>query len=204
MSKEYSKEIAEAIRHFLVEDDWHFTFEEDRGIFRFDMGLNGKLKTLRYIMDVQEDSYLVYGISPVGADSEDLEQMLEMAEFITRANYGLKDGGFEMDWRDGEIRYRIYVDCDGQLPGEKVIRNSLYYLAFTFDRYASGLVDVVFSGVDAKTAVKWCEQQADERMHRLLDNMAGKKEGEDQEEPEDGEQDEVTIWSGIPGLEEED
>lgn len=39
----YSMNIANAVTEFLNEDDWHFSFDENRGIFRFGLGLKGKL-----------------------------------------------------------------------------------------------------------------------------------------------------------------
>ena len=38
-----------------------------------------------------------------------------MAEFLTRANYGIMIGNFEMDFNDGEVRYKgalEYADGD--------------------------------------------------------------------------------------------
>src|SRR5688500_12466181 len=44
------------------------------------------------------------------------EKQREVMEYLTRANYGLSIGNFEMDLRDGEIRYKSSVDmADGEL-----------------------------------------------------------------------------------------
>lgn len=37
MRKSYSREIAEAIRNFLDGDDWHYSFDEETGLFRFNL-----------------------------------------------------------------------------------------------------------------------------------------------------------------------
>lgn len=66
--KNYSKEIASTISSFLTADNWHFSFIEDKGIFRFGVGLKGKLKKIDYLVDVKEDDYLVYAHAPLGAD----------------------------------------------------------------------------------------------------------------------------------------
>lgn len=71
----YSVNIANAIKDFLKDDDWHFFFDESCGIFRFGLGLKGKLKKLHYIVDIKEDEYLVYAISPLGADEEDAKMI---------------------------------------------------------------------------------------------------------------------------------
>ena len=102
--KNYSAEIANAIKSYLKEDDWHFSFDEETGLFRFGLSLSSKIKKINYIVDVKEDQYIVYAIAPIGADEEDKKMMATMAEFVCRANYGLKNGNFELDMRDGEVR----------------------------------------------------------------------------------------------------
>jgi hypothetical protein len=39
---------------------------------------------------------------------------LEVSHFLTRANYGLADGNFELDFEDGEVRYKtvLHVQAD--------------------------------------------------------------------------------------------
>ena len=157
MGKNYNPDIAAEINSFLEGDDWHFSFEEERGLFRFNLSIKGRMKSISYIVDVKEDEYIVYAISPISGDQDDPDMMAQLAEFITRANYGLKNGGFEMDYRDGEIRYRSYVDCDGQLPCEQVIKDSIYVVAATFSRYSDGILDVIFGGIPAKDAIRKCE-----------------------------------------------
>lgn len=157
MGEGYSEEIVEVIRSFLIDDDWKFDFDDERGIFRFGVAIESKLKNLRYFIPVREDAYTVYAISPIEADSDDKDIMKEMAEFICRANYGLRNGNFELDMSDGEIRYKTYVDCDGVIPSEEVVKGSIIIPAMMFDRYAPGLLDVMFKGATAEDAIAKCE-----------------------------------------------
>lgn len=52
--KRYSQIIANGIKSFLKEDDWHFSFDEQRGLFEFGLSLKGKLKKINYIVKVKE------------------------------------------------------------------------------------------------------------------------------------------------------
>ncbi len=156
--KEYSYEIVEAINNFLNEDDWHFSFDEERGLFRFNLSLKGKIQKVNYVIDVKDDSFIVYAISPLGANHDDPENLTAMAEFVCRANYGLRNGNFELDMRDGEVRYKCFVDCDGIIPDSAVIRNSIYMPAAMFDRYGEGIVSVIFGMATAEDAVRKCEE----------------------------------------------
>lgn len=94
--------------------------------------------------------------------------MAVMAEFICRANYGLKNGNFELDMRDGEIRYKSFVDCEGLTPTTEMVRNSIHCPAAMFDRYGDGIVDIIFGNSTAKEAVAKCEKSPEEELRALL------------------------------------
>ena len=154
----YSEDIVSEIRGFLLDDDWKFDFDEERGIFRFGVNIDGKMKHVNYFMPVRDDSYTVYAISPISGDSDDPQMMNALAEFMCRANYGLRNGNFELDMRDGEIRYKVFVDCDGVIPSREVIKGSIIIPAMMFERYSPGILDVIFKGVSAAEAIGQCEE----------------------------------------------
>lgn len=182
--RSYSMNIANAVNDFLKEDDWHFSFDETRGIFRFGLGLKGKLKKINYIVDIKDGEYLVYAISPLGADEEDAKMMANMAEFICRANYGLKMGNFELDFDDGEVRFKVHVLCKGVTPTAEMIKRSIYCPATMFDHYGSGIVDIIFNDATGKAAVEKCEKQSESEIRSILaellsdDDTATSEEGD--------------------------
>ncbi|MBR6618340.1 MAG: hypothetical protein IKL00_10785 [Oscillospiraceae bacterium] len=173
--KNYSKEIADAINNFLVQDDWHFSFDENCGIFRFNLGLKGKLKKINYVVDVKDDEYLVLATSPLGAEEENVQMMANMAEFICRANYGLKMGNFEFDYNDGEIRFKVHICCEDVIPTTSIIRRSIYCPATMFDRYSSGIVDIIFNDASGKAAVEKCEKHDESRFYSILSELLGEE-----------------------------
>lgn len=176
----YSKSIANAINNFLTEDDWHFSFDDQRGLFKFGLNLKGRIKKVSYIIDVKDDEYVVYAISPLGADEDDEKMMSTMAEFICRANYGLKNGNFELDMRDGEIRYKSFVDCEGITPTAEMVRNSIHCPAAMFDRYGVGIVDIIFGDSTAKDAISKCEKSPAEELRTILgDELGGNEDMEE-------------------------
>ena len=153
----YSEDLVSEIRGFLLDDDWKFDFDDEKGIFRFGVNIDGKMKHVNYFMPVREDSYTVYAISPVSGDTEDPLTMAAIADFVCRANYGLRNGNFEVDMTDGEIRYKVFVDCDGIVPSREIIRGSIIIPAMMFERYSPGLLDVIFKGESAADAIARCE-----------------------------------------------
>ena len=176
--KNYSKTIANAIKNFLEEDEWKFSFEEAKGLFKFGLSLKSKLKNISYIVTVKEDDYIVYAVSPIGADEDDGKMMATMADFICRANYGLKSGNFELD-TDGEIRLKCYVDCDGIIPTREMIENSIHRPAAMFKRYGSGIADIIFKSITAKDAIEQCKKTIEDELRTFLSEIASVEEGEE-------------------------
>lgn len=158
----YSNELVAVVKQFLDADDWNYSFDENRGVFDFGLRVRSKIQSIKYRVHVRNKGITFYGICPIGADRDDAEMMAQMAEFLCRANYGLSNGSFEFDFRDGEIRYKSYVDCDGVLPSTEVVRNSIYCIATMYERYAPGIVGIIFAGCSAKDAIAKCERASEE------------------------------------------
>lgn len=167
----YSNEIANVVKQFLTDDDWHYSFDEECGIFDFGLRVRSKIQKIKYIIDVKEDDMVVYGICPIGADCNDEKMMAQIAEFICRANFDLKNGCFEFDFRDGEIRYKSFIDCDEVLPSTEVVKNSIYCIAAMYKRYAAGITSIIFAGSFAKEAIAMCEKSPDEELRSMFAEM---------------------------------
>lgn len=159
MAREYSNEIVNTLKQFFQEDDWHYDFIAERGIFQLGVNLKCELNTLHYFIDVHDDHYIVYARPDLKGNTEKPKVMAELAEFICRANYGLKYGCFELDCNDGELRYRYSVDCADTLPGFRTMRGSLVIPALTFEKYCDGLLAVMLVGIPAKQAIDLSEKQ---------------------------------------------
>lgn len=172
-NRTFSKNIADAINSFLTEDDWNYTFDDQRGLFKFNLKIKGRIKKVSYIIAVKDDDYIVYTASPLGADDD--KTMAVMAEFICHVNYGVKNGNFELDMMDGEIRYKCFVDCEGITPSKEMIRNSIYCPAAMFNRYGPGIVDILFCNATAKEAVDKCEKSLAEA---LIANLGKELDGD--------------------------
>ena len=172
----YSKTIANEINNYLTNDNWHFSFDEKRGVFSFGLTLKGKIKAVNYRIRICADDYVVYAISPIGANERDETMMSSMCEFVCRANYGLKNGNFELDMRDGEIRFKYFVDCEATTPTMEMIRNSIHCPAAMFDRYADGIVGIIFGNLSAKEAVEQCENLNENHLRSVLTSLCAEDE----------------------------
>ncbi|MEL7357739.1 MAG: hypothetical protein AAFN40_14365 [Cyanobacteria bacterium J06560_6] len=63
-----------------------------------------------------------------------------MAQFITRANYGLILGNFELDYTDSEIRYKTSLDVESDRLTPALTKNLISTNVTTMDQYLPGLL----------------------------------------------------------------
>lgn len=142
---DYNKDLANRIDEYLKSQNWRFKFDEDDGVFRFGMNLDNKMRTCNMVIQVGENHFTSYGCSPVGADAD---TMAAVNGFITRANYGLRHGNFELDLRDGELRYKNSLFCGNNIPAIEVVEQAVDISFLMWKRYGNGLLNVIFAAAD--------------------------------------------------------
>jgi len=145
------------IKFFQV-DDWPFSPEEEEPIVRTAyQGQNGQWVCYAKAREAAQQ-YVFYSICPVMATES---KRVEIAEFLTRANYGLIIGNFEMDFNDGEIRYKSSLDVEG-LPLDtpedspwslSLLKQMIYANVLTMDKYLPGIMKVIYSDEAPEDAI---------------------------------------------------
>ncbi len=148
--------ILEAVKIFLEEDKWPYNQLNGKTVYRTAFeGDNGSITC--YIQEREEQQQLViYSLFPVRVPDALLPQI---AEFTTRVNYGMVIGNFELDYTDGEVRYKTSVDTEDSEIQQAVIRHLIYANVLTMDRYFSGLMRVIYAGVSALDAITEIENK---------------------------------------------
>lgn len=154
----YSTEIVQAIQNTIEDMDLKLVaFDEERGIFGFAVNVPGPISTIRHIINIRKNDYTVIAFCPVRPGGNRSEVLPSVAEFVGRANYGLPSGHFDMDFTDGEVSFKCFVDCVDQIPSHRVVCNSICIPAVMIMRYGPGLINVMYKGMDPETAVNECE-----------------------------------------------
>ena len=162
MSESYSKSIADAVKNTLTADEWNFDFDEDNGLFRLGVKAKGPFNSLDIIISIRDTDYVTYVVPPVAADPNDSSTLAAIAEFFCRANCNISYGNFDLDFNDGEIRYRVFVDCNGIIPTDDMILASVYVPISVFERYAPGIAAVLFGSANPEEQIQKCEAAEEE------------------------------------------
>ena len=151
-----SSQILYAIRDFLDGLEFQYELLEERDAILVRMPLEGKLKQVNAYFACRDGSYTVNAYIELNAAAECRRRV---AEYITRANYGLRYGNFEMDFDDGEIRYRLTLDCrDREYLSSELIGATLAIPAQMFVRYSDGLIAVIYGIQTPEAAIQEAEE----------------------------------------------
>ncbi len=144
----------DTLGQYLESDGWYPQQLPERYIYRMGFaGENGRVNCYAQIR-IELEQFLFYALAPVKAPPEALPAV---AEFITRANYGMRIGNFEMDYNDGEIRYKSSLDFEDEHLTPALIRNTIYPAVRTLDRYLPGLMQVIYGSATAEAAIAQIE-----------------------------------------------
>jgi hypothetical protein len=149
-----SKQILEEIIDFFTEDDWPFTKIKGEPVLRMAFqGDNGKW-TCYAKARVEQEQFVFYSVCPVNAPEN---KRLAIAEFLTRANSGMIIGNFELDFADGEIRYKTSIDVQGDFLSFELIKQLVYANVTMMDEYLPGIMSVIDGDVSPLDAIAQIE-----------------------------------------------
>ena len=147
--------LLESLTRFLADDDWPYVeMEDDAGVTLAFRGRNGEWTC--YAIALEERHQVVfYSLCPVIAPPE---KRLLVAEFIARANYGMILGNFELDMRDGELRYKTSIDVEDSRIDAALIRHLVYNNVTIMDQYLPGFLAVIRDDISPGEAIARIEQ----------------------------------------------
>jgi hypothetical protein len=132
--------IFDELAEFFTGDDWSPEQIEDQPVLRMNFeGENGSWTCLAFAYDDHERAVFT-SVLPVEIPEE---KRLEAAEYLTRANFGMEIGNFDMDFTDGSVQFRTSIDVEGGELTPKMIQNLAYLNVTVSDQYLPGLVMVV-------------------------------------------------------------
>ncbi len=145
-----------AVVRFFEEHKWRFEKLEDDRIIH--LGFGGENGHFRCAAVVNEDDDMLQFFTFVPLRITE-ERRADLAEFITRANYGMKIGKFEMDYDDGELRFHTGARYTDQSLPHEIIRDVIGVNLVTTDRYFPALTRLLFGGLTPAEAIDSVEDR---------------------------------------------
>ena len=140
----------------LFEDD-ELTHEVDYNRKVVSAGFKGRQANYRLYFYVDEEEGLLQIFAATSVIVPDGARP-SVAEAVTRANYALKVGKFEMDYADGELRFQIYHCFSESTIDQQIVRRLLGTALHTFDRYFPAFMSIIYGNEVPKDAIEHVEK----------------------------------------------
>ncbi len=149
--------LFELLTKFFAENEWLASRLGEEPVLQLAFqGSNGRW--LCFAQAREEMRQVVfYSVAPVQVPED---KRMAVAEFITRANYGLILGNFEMDFGDGELRYKTSIDVENTTLNMELLQPLTFVNVSTMDRYMPGIMGVIYGGLSPLGAVNQVESAA--------------------------------------------
>lgn len=153
-----AQDLFQSLVSFFVDDDWDFQELDDLPVLKMGFkGRNGQWTCFAQARQAQEQ-IVFYSVAPISVPEH---KRHDIAEYITRANYGMIIGNFEMDYSDGEVRYKTSLDIEGATLTGSMIRQIVYSNVLIMDRYLPGFYSVMYDHASPAEAVERIESGGD-------------------------------------------
>jgi hypothetical protein len=128
-----------------------YEYNNEGEFFAFSINMDNSIGSLRVIIQLMEDRYLVYAILNNRAQKAKISAV---SEFLHRVNSGLINGNFELDYVTGEVRYKSFVNAKETSVSGVVIRDSILVPVMMFSKYGDGLLKVMTSNDTPESIIK--------------------------------------------------
>lgn len=153
---ESSQAIREAVEEYFKLEGFKFSGFDENGFARTSFRVKTKFGHADVIFHAQKDRLMLRSMLPLSADEETAPAV---AEFLLRANYGMKNGGFDFDFNDGEISYRMPLYCGEEVdaPTHEQINFAVDSCLFAVQRYSDGLARIIYGLETPKEAIEKIE-----------------------------------------------
>lgn len=148
--------LLETATRYFDEEKWPCVRHPSLPILQMGFqGDNGQWNCFAHVNE-EDNRFSFYSVCPVSAPEH---KRSALAEFITRANTGLAIGNFELDFEDGEIRYKTSIDVEGDRLSGALIRQLVYANIATLDSYLPGIMKLIYADVSPVQAIAQVEPQ---------------------------------------------
>jgi Putative bacterial sensory transduction regulator len=130
-------------------------FDNGRGYFVAFQTDGPDVVGLAYVLDEERFVFYLQAQRPVPEKRRDA-----VAQFITRANFGLSLGNYEMNYDDGTVRYKTSVDFAGRRLQDWMVKHTVLTNMETVEVYQRWL-EKVMDGADPEKAAAEADAQDD-------------------------------------------
>lgn len=139
------------INHLKQQGIKYLPVEDNSNVVVF--GIKTDVGSYQCIADVKENDFIFIFYTIIGI-TVTKDKLLPMSEMITRINSGLMIGNFEMDFEDGELRYKTSIDFEGNELTDNLIHNVISANLATVDSYFKAVMALIINNDTPQNILK--------------------------------------------------
>jgi hypothetical protein len=134
------RDLLEVARDYLERSGWDVERHPDEPLLRTVTESRDGTWT-SYVRGREREQQLVfYSVHPRSAATA---RLAEIAEFLHRVNYGTIIGNFELDYGDGEIRFKTSLDVEGEPLSDAQLEKLVTFNVGSMGRHLALIADVI-------------------------------------------------------------
>ena len=153
-----NKLLLDKIQHRL--DQKGVKYHTKENVINFSINIGEIIGSLKLAIHILDDSYVSYASLNNKATPENY---CNIAEYLHRANLGLVFGNFEMDYFDGEIRYKYAVEIvnSNNIPNH-ILDKCVLLPCLMFERYGSGIMKLMLGVGTPEELIRLAEENSED------------------------------------------
>lgn len=150
--KDHGQALIEQIKEFLEEKGLEPKLLKTRSACRLEYSYDQVLYECYIIVEYKLSMIQFYFIPPMSIEGVFLPAI---AEYLTRVNYRMTFGNFEMDFSDGEISYKKVIKWREKMVQMEEIIDGIKSGVSMWSMYLPGLIAICKEGITPVEALKW-------------------------------------------------
>lgn len=148
--------LMDIVLQFFQEDHWQYQKIEQKPVVR--AGFRGEHGTWVCYAKVDEPNHRFVFHAGMGLNIPP-QYRPAVIEYLARVNLELPIGSFDIDVDSGSVRFRTGIDTPNNELTVSMVRAAAYTTVQMMDRYFSGVLSVVHSGLSPEAALARVEAQ---------------------------------------------
>ncbi len=139
---EATTQLYDAMLDFFKTNQWPYLVLDDSPILTMNFEGQSARWTCYAQAREEQQQFVFYSLCPVNIPED---KRADVLEFLTRTNYGLVIGNFEMDLDEGEVRYKTSFDCENVPLAPALFKNAIYPNLAMMDQYLPAIFALVYA-----------------------------------------------------------
>ena len=146
------REIYGWFKDYFDRNEYPYTTDNDNYIISAGLSLNGKLESCNILIKCIDDYAVINGNIDILVDEK---LRVVVMDYLMRENLFIANGSFIIDLRDGEIRYKLTLDCRERTSiSDELIGTYFSYPGLMFELYGDYLLSVISGQMSPKEAAE--------------------------------------------------